>query len=580
VGFSLNYVINYLTNSMRKFVPLFIFSLLVLPLAVRAGVPEAVSYLNTQAKDEWVLQALVAAGEKTVDKTALTSFSGSSVNDYAKKILAIVSVGENPRSFAGVDLVQGLKDLGQGGQLGDASLINDDAWGLLALRAAGVAASDPVVLGARDFLTANQGADGGWSYAVGGESDTNDTSAVLMALGQAGLTSTDSAVAGGIGYLMSQQVSDGGFGYVAVYGSDADSTAWVVMALQRFGQDPATLVQGSATPYDYLNSLQLPDGGYKFVAGGDTLPWGSPNRAFSVPSIVVALSGHWYPVPALAKPRGGVGGGGQRVEKVDVGVALSFSQAEYHSGDSVTYTITVENHGPDSAADSVVRGTIVSGTSYVSAQVDSGRFDPSSGTWTINQLGAGKKAQAHVTVVLPAAPVTLAGEVQVRANEVDASVVDQVTKNNVATYELAVTSKVLPPPEAAPAVLGVADVTCQGQAGDFTATKIAGFVVRNYATRSELWYLSPEASQASCAEGEGRVRPLLETFALGITNTNLKLITPGSPLAERLRGRILLQVEANGEAWYVNADGTLTYLPPTLEAFTRARAQATVLAQL
>ena len=56
---------------MRKIIFSTLFAIcLVLPLAVYAGLPEAVSYLKSQTLDDWTAQALVAAGEK-VDATPL-----------------------------------------------------------------------------------------------------------------------------------------------------------------------------------------------------------------------------------------------------------------------------------------------------------------------------------------------------------------------------------------------------------------------------------------------------------------------------------------------------------------------------
>ena len=66
---------------MPKYIfPILFVVIFTLPLAVHAGVPEAVSYLKTQTLDDWTAQGLVAAGE-TVDPAPLQSFSGSSVTD-------------------------------------------------------------------------------------------------------------------------------------------------------------------------------------------------------------------------------------------------------------------------------------------------------------------------------------------------------------------------------------------------------------------------------------------------------------------------------------------------------------------
>ena len=98
-----------------------------------------------------------------------------------------------------------------------------------------------------------------------------------------------------------------------------------------------------------------------------------------------------------------------------------------------------------------------------------------------------------------------------------------------------------------------------------------------------LWYVDAVSGRVACLVGDTGVRSLLQQTALGITNANLEQIpvagsapagSPG-PLAERLDGRILLQVESVGEAWYVHA-GMRTYLPPTAAALEFLRPLALV----
>ena len=272
-------------------------ALLVPPLAIQADTAGAVTYLKAQTQDEWITMALVASGETNVVKTHLQTFSGTLATDYAKRILAIVAVGENPGTFAGTDLVAGLKGLAQANQIGDASLLNDDAWGIMALRAAGVAESEAVVSGAKNYLLAHQNADGGWGYALTSGSDTNDTAAVLMALGEVSVTS-GSQVDSALAYLHSAQNTDAGFPYVPGSDSDAGSTSWVWSALVKLGQAPSSWTKSSNTPLNFLQTLQLPSGAYKWQAS-DTQ--GSVSMtAFAV----VALSNKYYPV----KPASGGSG--------------------------------------------------------------------------------------------------------------------------------------------------------------------------------------------------------------------------------------------------------------------------------
>src|SRR3989338_3504414 len=281
---------------MRKIIFSTLFTIcLVLPLAVYAGLPEAVSYLKSQTLDDWTAQALVVAGE-TVDATPLQSFSGSSATDYAKRILSLVAVGENPTSYTGVNLVEALRGLAQNGQIGETSLLNDDAWGIMALSAAGVSNNDSVIVGAASHLLNNQNDDGGWSWGVGFDSDTNDTAAVLMALSEAGYTSADTAVQDAVAYLTAQQNPDPGLPYQRPCGwpgceqSDSASTAWVIAALNKLKLEPLAWQKSGFSPQDFLLTLQTGEGSFKWQAT-DTVG----SQAMTAYALV-SLGGQSYPV--------------------------------------------------------------------------------------------------------------------------------------------------------------------------------------------------------------------------------------------------------------------------------------------
>src|SRR3989338_2755299 len=137
--------------------------LLAFVLPAKADVAAGVSYLKTQTQDDWVIMALAAAGAHP-DSAPLQNFSGTLATDYAKRILALTALGENPSTFTNVDLVAELLNMENSGQIGDLSLLNDDAWGILALRAAGVPQDVGIIADAANYLLAHQLSDGGWSW--------------------------------------------------------------------------------------------------------------------------------------------------------------------------------------------------------------------------------------------------------------------------------------------------------------------------------------------------------------------------------------------------------------------------------
>ena len=70
------------------------------------------------------------------------------------------------------------------------------------------------------------------------------------------------------------------------------------------------------------------------------------------------------------------------------------------------------------------------------------------------------------------------------------------------------------------------------------------------------WYIEPESKTKLLLKDGNSVSRLLKTFSLGINNTNLNKLNLDDntdyELLYNLRGKLLLQVEANGIAWYIN----------------------------
>lgn len=258
--------------------------------------PSSITYLQSQPQNPWITMALVASGVPHPPTDHLQSVSGTTANDYAKTILAVAAVGENPATFGNIDYTVKLRSFAAGGQLGDPAFLNDDAWGILALSAAGVSTTSPEVTGAAAYLRAHQNSDGGFSYAVNGGSDTASTAAAIMALRESGLAADSSALQQAIAYLRSAQNSDGGFAYQRGDESDADSTAWVMWAIRKIGEDPIAWTKSSGNPVTFLESLQNADGSFawKHSVSGANL--------FATQDAVLALAGVTMPVGYYRAP--------------------------------------------------------------------------------------------------------------------------------------------------------------------------------------------------------------------------------------------------------------------------------------
>ncbi|HEY1074994.1 MAG TPA: prenyltransferase/squalene oxidase repeat-containing protein [Patescibacteria group bacterium] len=228
----------------------------------------------------WAVMALSGYGERNDRaiqslQTVQTSLSTRSATDIEKQILALVAGGENPRTFAGVDAVVELQSRVMGNQIGDTDYLNDDIFGLLALRSAG--ASVPAEVSSQ--LLQHQNQDGGWGLIVGGASSTDLTAVALIAL--KGSVSQESLVRA-MDYIRSLQNDDGGFA-ISSGGSSVASTAWVDWMLTEYGQSYAPWSKGGHSPRDFLLSTQGSDGSW----GGSVL---------MTSYALIALSGRGFPI--------------------------------------------------------------------------------------------------------------------------------------------------------------------------------------------------------------------------------------------------------------------------------------------
>ena len=248
----------------------------------------------------WVVMAIAAAGQDphtwAVGGKSITGYlrDNASANldpnkatDWERSILAIVAAVENPRDFGGINYVDKLLTFYQGNQMGDATLLNDDFWGILALAAIGE--SPQIIQNMKGFIISRQNSDGGWGWTVGGNSDADNTAAAISALVAAGESPGSQTITKALNYLKSRQQNDGGFVSEGATNSAVDS--WVISALTSVGQSPISegwWKSGNNT-VGHLLSLQDADGAFRWSAAQRSNPqW---MTAYAIP----ALLGKSYP---------------------------------------------------------------------------------------------------------------------------------------------------------------------------------------------------------------------------------------------------------------------------------------------
>ncbi|MGZ8622321.1 MAG: hypothetical protein ACXWW8_07030, partial [Solirubrobacterales bacterium] len=121
------------------------------------------------------------------------------------------------------------------------------------------------------------------------------------------------AIRSGVAYLRGAQQRGGGFA-LSGGGANTQSTAWAVQGLLAAGVSPSKVRTGGRSPLDYLASLQVGDGHYRYSAGTDQTPvWVTAQALLAVESKpfplaqVAAASTAGAPAAGSSASAGGTG---------------------------------------------------------------------------------------------------------------------------------------------------------------------------------------------------------------------------------------------------------------------------------
>lgn len=259
-----------------------------------------ISYLETQqqtdgsitgafgSETEWTVIAVVANGEdpheiQTDEGVSLVDAIADDVVDTStpaldveRKILALTAAGEDTADFAGVDYNQLLAKSSNGGQFGELTQLNDDAFGIIAVRATGDVTLEDEAQDALNYLIDHQEADGGFSWATSDNpyyygADGPSTAATLVAFDAAekmGIANPGLKPAqdDGYTYLLALQQPNGGFVYDTFsVEPDTGTTSWALMALNIFKDRFSSEILAAN---EWLLSMQNGDGGFQYGAYG------------------------------------------------------------------------------------------------------------------------------------------------------------------------------------------------------------------------------------------------------------------------------------------------------------------------
>ncbi|MFC1787963.1 SH3 domain-containing protein [Patescibacteria group bacterium] len=105
-------------------------------------------------------------------------------------------------------------------------------------------------------------------------------------------------------------------------------------------------------------------------------------------------------------------------------------------------------------------------------------------------------------------------------------------------------------------------------------SRTRGYILLQVENHGEAWYVNPTDDKRYYMKDGPTAYEMMRAFGLGITDHDLtRLKTGNHDLVERLKGRIVLQVEQHGEAYYIHPrEGSTHYLKDGAAAYQIMRA--------
>ncbi|NGQ96256.1 hypothetical protein G3578_13905 [Brevibacillus sp. SYP-B805] len=262
------------------------------PSQINTAAGKAVAYLHSRyesgkeaAIDDWSLIGLVLSGEALPSakwgdrskwqaelKRRLQTLDPRKTTDYARFVLTVLALGEDPANVGGENMIARLKKAQlANGKFADRidgqgqSLINAHVWSLIALYAAGE--QIPRAKQAKAWLVSKQLPDGGYQFATDGRTGGIDMTAMtLVAFKALGMGKEEQPVKKALDFLRKAQTANGGYQEGGI--PNAESAATVISALLAWGEQPENWKKGAGSVTDNLLGFQTAAGAFAHTRGG------------------------------------------------------------------------------------------------------------------------------------------------------------------------------------------------------------------------------------------------------------------------------------------------------------------------
>ena len=279
---------------MKKTISLFLIFFLFVTATVSADYADTKRYLLSQVSDpavssvggEWTVIGLAKSGDTGLSDyfsrytqnvlSVLSEKNGvlheRKYTEYARVVLALTAIGQDPQNFGGYNLLLPLADYDKTVFQG----VNGAIWALFAFDSGNYeipAISKQEHQATRDRyinkILSSALSDGGWGF-----SDTSDPDLTAMALcalaPYRAQETVNQAIQAGLSYLSGIQNENGGFSGFG--GESAESCAQVLLALSalRIPVTDKRFQKNGNTVLSALLSYEKPDGSYSHTPGGES----------------------------------------------------------------------------------------------------------------------------------------------------------------------------------------------------------------------------------------------------------------------------------------------------------------------
>ena len=94
-----------------------------------------------------------------------------------------------------------------------------------------------------------------------------------------------------------------------------------------------------------------------------------------------------------------------------------------------------------------------------------------------------------------------------------------------------------------------------------------GKILLQVESRGEAWYVNPKDEKRYYMASGGEAFQIMKTLGVGVSNKNLDKIKTDANYRKKVAGKIFLQVESHGEAYYIGFDNQYYYLKDGSSAF-------------